>query len=97
MAKQEMDSKQLAILHSEVEKKKKSKVVMYALWWFTGVFGGHRFYLGDTGVGIAMLLTLGGIGFWALIDIFFIGKRYEEVTNQLELDIIHQIGYNARK
>jgi TM2 domain-containing membrane protein YozV len=34
----------------------------------TGGFGGDRFYLGDTGLGIAKLLTCGGAGIWALID-----------------------------
>ena len=33
---------------------KKSPVVGYLLWWFTGVFGGHHFYMGRTGHGIGM-------------------------------------------
>lgn len=33
-----------------------------------GEFGAHRFYLGKIGTAIAMLLTLGGLGIWALID-----------------------------
>ena len=91
LLKQELDGRQLAILNSEMENRKKSKGIMYALWWFTGVFGGHRFYLGNIGRAIAMLLTLGGFGLWTLIDVFFIGKRYEKITNQLELEIINQI------
>ena len=35
-----------------------------------GVFGGHRYYLGDTGQAIAMTLTLGGLGLWWLYDAF---------------------------
>ena len=31
-----------------------------------------RFYLGDTGMGIGKLLTGGGCGIWALIDLFLI-------------------------
>ncbi|WP_139058255.1 NINE protein, partial [Streptomyces prasinopilosus] len=27
-----------------------------------------RFYTGSVGIGIAQLLTCGGLGFWALID-----------------------------
>lgn len=36
-----------------------------------GVNGIHRFYLGKIGTGIAMLLTLGGLGIWTLIDFIY--------------------------
>jgi len=36
---------------------------------FLGWFGVHRFYTGHTGIGVAQLLTGGGCGIWALIDI----------------------------
>ena len=40
----------------------KSAVVAYLLWFFVGVFGGHRFYLGHIGTGILILIcTLLGI------------------------------------
>jgi hypothetical protein len=31
-------------------------------------FGIGRFYIGDTGIGIAQLLTCGGCGIWSLVD-----------------------------
>jgi TM2 domain-containing membrane protein YozV len=37
---------------------------------FLGQLGIDRFYIGDTGIGIAKLLTCGGLGIWAIIDIF---------------------------
>ena len=37
-----------------------------------GGFGVHIFYTGNTTTGIIMLLTLGGCGIWALIDIIMI-------------------------
>jgi TM2 domain/GYF domain 2 len=40
-----------------------------------GVFGIDRFYLGYTGIGIAKLLTIGGLGIWALIDFVLIAVR----------------------
>lgn len=35
---------------------------------FLGIFGAHRFYAGLTRSGIGMLLTLGGLGLWAISD-----------------------------
>ena len=36
---------------------------------FLGGLGGHRVYTGYTGIGVAQLLTLGGCGIWAIIDL----------------------------
>lgn len=42
------------------------------LSFFVGVFGIDRFYLGYTTYGILKLITLGGCGIWALIDLILI-------------------------
>lgn len=41
----------------------------FLLAFFFGVFGVHRFYVGKIGTGILQLVTFGGVGIWALIDI----------------------------
>ena len=46
----------------------KSKIAAGLLQIFFGYLGIGRFYVGNVGVGIAQLLTCGGLGFWALID-----------------------------
>ncbi len=67
---------------------KKSVAAAYVLWFFLGGLGAHRFYLGETGTAVAILLiTLGSvalmaamIGFftiwvtivWVLVDVFLI-------------------------
>ena len=55
-----------------MEKSEKEFVPTLMLCFFLGVFGVHRFYVGKTGTGIAMLFTWGGLGIWALIDFVMI-------------------------
>jgi TM2 domain-containing membrane protein YozV len=51
----------------------KSRLVAALLAWFLGVLGVHRFYVGKTGTGIAIILTIGGFfGIWPLIDFIMI-------------------------
>jgi TM2 domain len=47
----------------------KSQGIALILVLLVGLLGIHRFYLGYTGVGVVQLLTLGGCGIWALIDL----------------------------
>lgn len=54
---------------AQAEGEGKSQIVALILAALVGALGIHRFYLGYTGIGIAQLLTLGGCGVWALIDL----------------------------
>lgn len=89
--KKDLSTEQLAMVQAEVERKKKSKLIMYILWLFTGGIGGHRYYLGDIGYAAGMTFTLGGVGIWALIDVFLIGKRLEVKTAKLEREAILKV------
>ncbi len=53
----------------------KSFVTTLILSVFLGGLGVHRFYVGKIGTGILMLLTLGGLGIWALIDLIIIATQ----------------------
>ena len=50
----------------------KSNTVALLLCFFIGFLGAHRFYVGKVGTGVLMLVTLGGLGLWALIDMIII-------------------------
>ena len=51
---------------------------------FLGALGIDRFYIGDTGLGIVKLFTLGGFGAWAFIDLF----RIKNLTRKKNLNKI---------
>ena len=47
-----------------------------------GGLGIDRFYIGDTGLGVAKLLTCGGLGIWSIIDWFLIMGAVREKNFQ---------------
>ena len=55
-----------------VEVSDKKRLVALVLCFIFGPFGVHRFYVGKTTSAILMILTLGGFGIWALIDLIMI-------------------------
>ena len=52
----------------------KSRGIAFILAIVLGVFGAHRFYVGKTGTGILMLLTVGGLGIWYLYDVIMVAS-----------------------
>ena len=78
---------------------KKSAVVAYLLWFFLGMFGVHRFYLGKPGSGAAILiitllsfiLMFAAVGFvtifipaiWIFVDLFLIPGITRKYNNDL--------------
>lgn len=44
----------------------------FLMCFFLGGLGIHRFYVGKIGTGIAMILTLGGLGVWVIIDLIIL-------------------------
>jgi TM2 domain-containing membrane protein YozV len=83
---------------AEYDDVKKTPAVAYALWCVVGILGGHRFYLGDTGRSIAMLFTLGGLGVWTLVDVFFIAPRVRAVNRARRAAVYakHQVPHAYR-
>ena len=61
------------------------------LFWF--LLGAHYAYLGKWGVQILYWLTFGGIGIWALIDLFTMSGK----VNKYNADIFWQIDAIEKK
>jgi len=91
LQKQNLTSEQLQLLASEMSKRQKSSGVAWLLWIFTGGVGGHRFYLGRIGTGVAMLLTLGGLGIWSLIDLFLLSGMIRDTNEKIENEVLSEI------
>ena len=88
-----------ANLMMQYDANKKSAGIAYILWCFMGLFGAHRFYLGEKGTGAGMLIiTLASlvlmfvfIGFftifitiiWAFVDLFLIPGMTRKYNNDL--------------
>lgn len=79
IAKKSADHKVMVKATTKVLKQKKamadpgegkSQLIALLLCVFVGVIGIHRFYLGYTKEGVLQLLTAGGCGVWALIDLY---------------------------
>ena len=84
------------------ENDKKSTAVAILLTLFVGGLGIHRFYLGKTGTGIAILCMtiLGALGFltplvfllfvsgiWALVDLFLVSGYVREHNQRIAREI----------
>ncbi len=61
----------------------KSKGVAYLLWFFLGLLGVHKFYVGKVGMGVVYLLTAGLFGIGWFIDLFTLGNQVD-IANALK-------------
>ena len=58
--------------HSYSSKSEKGWLSCLLLFLFLGWLGAHRFYVGKIGTAFLYIITLGGLGIWAIIDFILI-------------------------
>jgi TM2 domain-containing membrane protein YozV len=95
--KSRLEARELLLLESEVKSRGKNMLVAYLLWYFLGIFGGHRFYMGRTGSAIAQLIltitVIGAIisGIWVIVDAFLLYQWVRERNAQVEQEVLTSI------
>jgi len=62
----------------------KSKTTAYLLWFFFGLIGIHKFYLGKTGMGILYIFTAGLFSIGWIVDLFTLGKQVDKYNAALK-------------
>ena len=80
-----MDDSQAAALSCTQFKDPITSIILSVL---LGQFGADRFYLEQIGIGVAKLLTCGGLGVWMLIDLFLIMDATRQHNLQKLMGII---------
>ena len=74
-----LDDGKLPVIQS-VDFKNPTTMLIFSI--FLGSLGVDRFMLGETGLGVAKLLTCGGLGIWTIIDWFMIMGKTKESNFQ---------------
>lgn len=67
----------------------KDPTIMLIISVIVGQLGIDRFMIGDTGLGIAKLLTCGGLGIWTIVDWFLI----QGITREKNMEKLRQFIY----
>lgn len=105
-AKMAVSTEQQILIEQRVTNEAKSTGAAYIIWLFLGGLGGHRFYLGRTGSGVAMLILfiLGWVllpvgvgafcliivGIWAIVDAFLIPGMIANHKNKVRNELLQQ-------
>jgi TM2 domain-containing membrane protein YozV len=76
---EKIDDSKLMVIQS-IQYKDTTTLLLVSL--FIGSLGIDRFMLGQTGLGVAKLLTCGGMGVWTIIDWFTVMGRTRENNYQ---------------
>ncbi|WP_244176652.1 TM2 domain-containing protein [Thioclava sediminum] len=98
-----LTTEQQILIEQRIANDAKSPVVAYLLWFFLGMLGAHRFYLGKTGTGVAQLILcilgwltlvvyvgiflLLALGVWVLVDAFLIPSIITQSREKMRMQL----------
>ena len=85
----------IAAANMEAASREKSVGITYALLILFGYLGIHRFYMGNTGLGLLYLFTLGGFGVGLLIDLFLIPASVRGANYRIRSEVFARYGLIA--
>ncbi|WP_051235828.1 TM2 domain-containing protein [Paenibacillus pinihumi] len=77
----------------------KNRVLAYIIWYFLGLFGGHRFYTGRRKSGwaqLALSLTIAGLPLtlvWWAVDAFYLHKWVHSYNNDMQQQFKSRLFY----
>lgn len=85
MQLENLDENKLMLL-SAVEMKDPMIILIISILF--GALGVDRFMLGQVGLGLLKLITVGGFGIWLIIDWILISKEVKEVNYKNLMDVM---------
>lgn len=90
-----MTEDQLTSFSASYNAKRKSPMTVLILDLLLGGIGAHRFYLGQMGMGVLYLFTVGLLGVGALVDLFRTKKLALEANTKIAQELMLHLSYST--
>lgn len=88
----QMDPNSQAVFFNDYERKKLKKSIGWILWF---LFGLHYIYAKKVGMQFAYWFTLGGLGFWAIADLFRMPSIIRDANEQIAREVMQTLQMGA--
>lgn len=100
-AMQTLTEEQRAEVDAYVEKNAPKPKIMYALWFFTGLIGGHRVYFHDYAPAVLMIIMLFifpiGDVIWWIVEFFLLKRNVQRRIVQLKAEKLKELEKKTQK
>ena len=97
MMTRDLSQEQRMLFNSQLGGAMKDRNTTLILSVILGGWGVDRFYVGDMGMGLLKLFTLGGCGILWLIDLFIIRGRADDYNRQKAEEILAGVRMMGRR
>jgi hypothetical protein len=89
-AQKQLTNRELIIFNSELDRKRKSTVITYILYFFLGTIGGHKFYIGKPLAGFFYIVLL-LLGFVFMLGGF--ASAFDTTATTDEVGAVFAVGF----